>query len=56
MNNLEEINIVIYELRQTLNTLIKEKDNLLDTEIIIISQKLDTVLNKYNNLLSKMVS
>jgi hypothetical protein len=56
MKNLEEINILIYEIRQLLYTTIEEKQNLLDEEIITISQKLDDTLNKYNNLLVKKVS
>lgn len=56
MKNLQEINKMIYEIRQTLNTTIEEKQDLLDSEVIDISQKLDSVLNKYNNLLIEEVS
>lgn len=53
MQNLEEIKIIIDEMRQILSTIIEEKQNLLDAEVIAISQKLDGALNKYNNLLEK---
>ena len=55
MNNLQEINKIIYEIRQTLNTVIEEKQDLLNSEVIDISKKLDDVLNKYNNLLMEEV-
>lgn len=51
MKTLEEMQIIIDEIRQTLSTVIEEKQNLLDAEVIAISQKLDGDLNKYNNLL-----
>lgn len=53
MKTLEEMQIIIDEIRQTLSTVIEEKQNLLDAEVIAISQKLDGDLNKYNNLLEK---
>ena len=53
MENLEEMKIIIDEMRETLSTTIEEKQNLLDAEVIAISQKLDDALNKYNNLLEK---
>lgn len=55
MENMEEMNIMIYETRKMLNTIIEEKQNLLDEEVIAISQKLDIFLNKYNNLLKKKI-
>lgn len=51
MENLEKINGLIYKTRQSLYAIIDEKHNLLDKEVIAISQKLDDILNKYNNLL-----
>lgn len=51
MKTLEEMNILIYEIRQVLYTIIDKKHNLLDDEVIAISQKLDNILNEYNNLL-----
>ena len=56
MKTLEEMKIIIYEMRETLHTIIQEKQNLLDVEVIAISQKLDGVLNEYNNLLKKTIS
>jgi Spo0E like sporulation regulatory protein. len=53
MDNLEDMKIIIDEIRQTLSTIIDEKQNLLDAEVIAISQKLDDTLNKYNNLREK---
>lgn len=53
MKTLEEMQIIIDEIRQALSTVIEEKQNLLDAEVIAISQKLDGDLNKYNNLLEK---
>lgn len=53
MDNLEDMEVIIDEIRQTLSALIDEKQNLLDVEVIDISQKLDDALNKYNNLLEK---
>lgn len=35
-------------LRNNMHNLIEQKDNLLDPEIIRISQQLDILLNKYN--------
>lgn len=53
MKSVEEMDVIIYETRKMLNTIIEEKQNLLDEEVIAISQKLDAFLNKYNNLLKK---
>ena len=53
MERLKEMEILIYEIRQALNTIIEEKCNLLDAEVIAMSQKLDGFLNKYNSLLVK---
>lgn len=56
METLEEMNILIYQIRESLYTIIDEKHNLLDKEVITISQKLDGILNKYNNLLIEKVN
>jgi Spo0E like sporulation regulatory protein. len=53
MHTLEEMNMIIYEMRQSLYIIIDEKRNLLDEEVIAISQKLDDILNKYNKLLTR---
>ncbi|OOM06359.1 aspartyl-phosphate phosphatase Spo0E family protein [Clostridium saccharobutylicum] len=55
MENMEEMDVMIYETRKMLNTIIEEKQNLLDEEVIATSQKLDIFLNKYNNLLKKKI-
>lgn len=56
MERLKEMEILIYEIRQALNIIIEEKCNLLDVEVIAISQKLDGFLNKYNSLLVEKVN
>lgn len=43
----------IEEVRKKMNDLIKEKGDLLDPEVIIASQMLDSVLNEYNYILKK---
>ncbi|HHY24378.1 MAG TPA: aspartyl-phosphate phosphatase Spo0E family protein [Clostridiaceae bacterium] len=43
----------IKELRKELNTLILEKQDLLDPDVIAASKKLDDVLNEYNNMKKK---
>lgn len=48
MESLEEMNKLIYEIRQLLYIKIDEKHNLLDKEVIAISKKLDYILNEYN--------
>jgi hypothetical protein len=55
VETLEEIKAVIYEMRQILMLLIEEKQNLLDAEVIAISQKLDCVLNKYNDCIKEQL-
>lgn len=54
MEKLEMINKKICDMRQALQELINEKENLLDPEVIIASQKLDEALNEYNKLLNKV--
>ena len=53
MESLKDMKIIIDEMRQTLSSVIDEKQNLLDAEVIAMSQKLDDILNTYNNLLEK---
>lgn len=43
----------IHDLRRQLNTLISEKQNLQDNEIIKASKALDDVLADYENLVNK---
>ena len=47
---IEEILTQIEALRKRLNTLIQEKDTLLDPEIVVASQKLDSALNEYGKI------
>lgn len=54
MNNVDKINKKICEMRQSLQNLINERPSLLDSEVIVASQKLDQALNEYNNLLNKV--
>lgn len=54
MENIENVNKKIYEMRQALQDLINEKPNLVDPEVVAASQKLDKALNEYNNLLNKV--
>lgn len=53
LRDLEEKEKIISEVRQELYTKINEKGNLLDIEVIIASQKLDKILNEYNQLIKK---
>lgn len=45
----------IDETRKFMNEMIKEKDSLLDPEVIAASQMLDSILNEYNKILIKKV-
>lgn len=51
MNKIEELMVKIDEMRKQMNDLIQEKEDLVDPEVITASQKLDSVLNDYNNIL-----
>ena len=53
MTELNELIFKIEELRKELNTLILEKQDLLDPDVIAASKKLDDALNKYNNMKKK---
>ncbi len=53
MCSLETLKNDINNVRSTLHSLINKKQgDLLDKEIISVSQQLDTLLNKYNSILS----
>lgn len=54
LENLEKIEIIIYEMRQSLYELINKKQDLLDVEVIEASQELDKALNEYNIILNKV--
>lgn len=53
MRTTEDIEKMIYEMRQTLHLMIDKKRNLLDSEVIAESQKLDNMLNEYYQSKSK---
>lgn len=54
MEAIDKINKKICGMRQSLQDLINEKPNLLDSDVITASQELDEALNEYNNLLNKV--
>lgn len=51
MGKIEKIEKKIFEMRQALYSIIDEKNNLLDIDVIVASQELDEVLNEYSMLL-----
>jgi hypothetical protein len=53
--SLESLNIKkrIEELRIVLQELIEKKTDIVDPEIVMASEVLDTLINKYNNLYNK---
>lgn len=51
MESIESINKRIYEMEQNLLNTIKEKVDLFDPEVIVASEKLDLILDEYNNLI-----
>lgn len=54
LDNLERIEMIIYEMRQSLYEIISKKQDLLDIEVIAASQELDKALNEYNIILNKV--
>lgn len=53
MTRIEETINKVDELRKCMYDLLKEKGNLLDSQVICISRELDKALNEYNKVLSK---
>ncbi|OAA92072.1 aspartyl-phosphate phosphatase Spo0E family protein [Clostridium ljungdahlii] len=51
MDEIEGIFQKIAELRKELENLIEQKKNLLDPEVIVASQMLDSILNEYNKII-----
>lgn len=45
----------IHQLRKNINDAIENKDNLLDPEILAMSKKLDSLINKYYKLHNKKI-
>lgn len=54
MKQLEDIMFQIEELREELNHSIREKKKLTDLKVVQTSQKLDKVLNIYNEIVSEL--
>ncbi|OBR90277.1 MULTISPECIES: aspartyl-phosphate phosphatase Spo0E family protein [Clostridium] len=50
MSEIEEILQKITELRKELENLIEQKKNLIDPEVVVASQMLDSILNEYNKI------
>ncbi len=50
MSNKDKMTAEIEILRETLTSLIKNKESLLDPEVLWASRQLDIALNKYNKL------
>ncbi|MDR3596677.1 Spo0E family sporulation regulatory protein-aspartic acid phosphatase [Clostridium sp.] len=53
METLNDMENLINKIRQTLYLIINEKNDLLDIEVVAVSQILDVTLNKYNKLLEE---
>mgnify|MGYP001579859051 CR=1 FL=1 len=53
MTRLEEIIRKIEKLRTLLHQLMNEKESLTDPELVALSQKLDDLLNEYNELIDR---
>ncbi|WP_129599707.1 aspartyl-phosphate phosphatase Spo0E family protein [Anaerophilus nitritogenes] len=52
MNKVKELKKQIAELRTTMHILINNKNDLLDYEVLSVSQQLDLLLNQYYDALS----
>lgn len=55
MAKIRELAQKIDDTRKCMNEIIKQKGDLLDPEVIIASQKLDSILNEYYKILSKTI-
>ncbi|AKN29633.1 transposase [Clostridium carboxidivorans P7] len=53
MDRVEQLLKKIEETRTYMNDLIKEKSDLLDPEVIIVSQMLDSILDEYYKILQQ---
>ena len=51
MDNIKRIDDEIYEMEQNLLSIIKVKADLFNSEVIIASEKLDSLLDKYSSLI-----
>jgi len=55
IRNLENLLERIDKTRNYMNDMIREKLNLLDPEIVAVSQVLDSILNEYNKIVCNKV-
>lgn len=55
MHEVKELAQKIDEMRKYMNDLIKEKGNLLNQDVVVASQELDSILNEYYKILNKKV-
>lgn len=55
MSKIKKISFELENLRIKLNDLIDQKKDLLDPEIIVASQMLDSILNQYHKVIDKKV-
>ncbi|SMC21907.1 Spo0E like sporulation regulatory protein [Clostridium acidisoli DSM 12555] len=55
MTTLDEIIDKIEELRQLMHQLMNKKPLLTDPDLVALSQKLDKLLNEYNDLISRKI-
>lgn len=51
MDKVEELILKIDEMKSQMNNLIEQKEDLVDLEVVEVSQKLDSILNDYNSIL-----
>ncbi|MCH3965146.1 MAG: aspartyl-phosphate phosphatase Spo0E family protein [Clostridium sp.] len=55
MSNIKDILLEMQELRKHLNDLVKQKNNLLNPEVIAASKMLDSLLNEYSRIIKNKV-
>jgi hypothetical protein len=53
MTKIEVLTQKIEEIRTLMLEIMKEKSELVDPEVVEVSQLLDTLLNEYHNMISK---
>lgn len=51
MDSINKIDSEIYEMEQNLLNIIKEKVDLFDPEVIVASDRLDSILDEYSHLI-----
>ncbi|WP_242961380.1 Spo0E family sporulation regulatory protein-aspartic acid phosphatase [Clostridium beijerinckii] len=51
MDSINKIDSQIYEMEQNLLNIIKEKVDLFDPEVIVASDRLDSILDEYSHLI-----